>query len=347
MTEFLLPYALFLAKTVTWVIALIAMVVVVFGLMRDARSGGGPERLEVRDLNRRYEHLADAVRDQVLDETQLKALDKKRKQDAKSRGKLAKKGQAPEKPRVYALRFHGDLQASAVESLREEISAVLQIARPGQDEVLLQLDSEGGMVHGYGLAASQLARLRAAGIKLTVAVDKVAASGGYMMACVADHVLAAPFAIVGSIGVVAQLPNFHRLLQRLDVDYELHTAGDYKRTLTMFGENTEAGREKFRVEIEETHALFKRFVAEYRPQLDIERVATGEHWFGSQALELKLVDQLQTSDDYLLARTKDADLFSLRFRRRQALAQRLSEGLVKLGIGLRRSVAETTVTRWR
>lgn len=346
MTEFLFPYALFLAKTVTWVIALLAIVIVVFGLVRDARSGGGPERLEVRNLNRRYEHLADAVRDEILDETQLKALDKQRKQDAKSRDKLAKKGQAPEKPRVYALSFHGDLQASAVESLREEISAVLQIARPGQDEVLLQLDSEGGMVHGYGLAASQLARLRAAGIKLTVAVDKVAASGGYMMACVADRVLAAPFAIVGSIGVVAQLPNFHRLLQRLDVDYELHTAGDYKRTLTLFGENTEAGREKFRVEIEQTHALFKRFVAEYRPQLDIDRVATGEHWFGSQALELQLVDQLQTSDDYLLARTRDAELFSLRFRRRQPLAQRLSEGLVKLGSGLRRSVAETTLPRW-
>ncbi|HEY9547846.1 MAG TPA: protease SohB [Solimonas sp.] len=346
MTEFLFPYALFLAKTVTWVIALLVIAIVVFGLVRDARSSGGPERLEVRNLNRRFEHLADTVRDEILDGAQLKALDKQRKHDAKSREKLAKKGQTPEKPRVYTLRFHGDLQASAVESLREEISAVLQIARPGQDEVLLQLDSEGGMVHGYGLAASQLARLRSAGIKLTVAVDKVAASGGYMMACVADQVLAAPFAIVGSIGVVAQLPNFHRLLKRLDVDYELHTAGDYKRTLTLFGENTDAGREKFRVEIEETHALFKRFVAEYRPQLDIDRVATGEHWFGSQALELKLVDQLQTSDDYLLARTQDAELFSLRFRRRQALAQRLSEGLVKLGLGLRRSVAETTLPRW-
>ncbi|NGY05371.1 protease SohB [Solimonas terrae] len=346
MTEFLIPYALFLAKTVTWVTALIVLAATLAGLARGARSAGGPERLDVRNLNRRYEGLADSVRDEVLDQAQLKALDKTRKGESKSRNKLAKKGKAPDRPRVYALRFHGDLQASAVDSLREEISAVLQVARAGQDEVLLQLDSEGGMVHGYGLAASQLARLRSAGIKLTVAVDKVAASGGYLMACVADQVLAAPFAIVGSIGVVAQLPNFHRLLKRLDVDYELHTAGDYKRTLTLFGENTDAGREKFRVEIEETHALFKRFVREYRPQLDIERVATGEHWFGTQALELKLVDQLQTSDDYLLQRVKDAELFSLSFRRRQRLAQRLAEGLVKLGVGLRRSVQETTMPRW-
>lgn len=346
MSEFLIPYALFLAKTVTWVVALLAIVIVVFGLARSAREHAGPERLDVRNLNRRYEHLADAVRGEILDEAQRKALDKTRKEEAKSRDKLAKKGQTPDKPRLYVLRFQGDLQASAVDSLREEISAVLQIARADRDEVLLQLDSEGGMVHGYGLAASQLARLRAAGIRLTVAVDKVAASGGYLMACVAERVLAAPFAIVGSIGVVAQLPNFHRLLQRLDVDYELHTAGDYKRTLTMFGENTDAGREKFRVELEETHTLFKRFVSEYRPQLDIERVATGEHWFGSQALELKLVDRLQTSDDYLLERLKDADLFGLSFRRRQPLVQRLSESLVKFGVGLRRSVEEAALPRW-
>lgn len=346
MSEFLSQYPLFLAKSLTWVIALIAIVTVIFALIREARGSGGPERLEIRNLNRRYERLADAIRDEVLDEGQHKTFSKARQTDEKRREKQAKKGRSPDKARVYALQFQGDLQASAVESLREEISAVLQVARPGQDEVVLQLDSEGGMVHGYGLAASQLARLRSAGIRLTVTIDKVAASGGYMMACVADHIIAAPFAIVGSIGVVAQLPNFHRLLKRLDVDYELHTAGDFKRTLTLFGENTDAGREKFKVEIEQTHALFKRFVADYRPQLDIDQVATGEHWFGTQALDLKLIDTLQTSDDHLLERARDTDLFSVQFRRRQKLAQRLSEGLVRLGLGLRRSVEETTLPRW-
>ncbi|NKF21621.1 protease SohB [Solimonas marina] len=347
MSEFLTQYALFFAKALTWVIAVGGLAILIFGLAREARGGGGAERLDIRNLNRRYERLADAIRDEVLDEAQHKALEKERQADEKKRRKQAKKGQSPDKPRVYALQFHGDLQASAVDSLREEISAVLQVARPGQDEVVLQLESEGGMVHGYGLAASQLVRLRSAGIGLTVAIDKVAASGGYLMACVADRIVAAPFAIVGSIGVVAQLPNFHRLLQRMNVDYELHTAGDFKRTLTLFGENTDAGREKFREEIEQTHALFKRFVADYRPSLEIERVATGEHWFGSQALELGLVDLLQTSDDYLLARSREADLLGLSFRRRQRLTQRLSEGLVRLGLGLRRSVEETALPRWR
>ncbi|MGH8445271.1 MAG: protease SohB, partial [Solimonas sp.] len=292
MSEFLTAYGLFLAKAVTWVTAIGIVTILLLSLIRAARGGGAPERLDVRNLNRRYEDLADTIRDEILGEAELKQLDKQRKADAKAQARQAKqakqaKAGEPGKPRIYALQFRGDLQASAVDSLREEISAVLQVARPGHDEVMLRLDSEGGMVHGYGLAASQLVRLRTAGIRLTVAVDKVAASGGYLMACVADRIVAAPFAIVGSIGVVAQLPNFHRLLKRLDVDYELHTAGDFKRTLTVFGENTEAGREKFQAEIEETHTLFKRFVGTYRPQLDIERVATGEHWFGSQALDLK------------------------------------------------------------
>jgi len=346
MSEFLTAYGLFLAKAVTWVTAFIVVAVFLVTLLRSARSESGPERLDIRNLNRRYEGLADAIREEVLDEAALKSLQKQRKSDAKQRAKAARQGKNGDRPRLYTLQFRGDLQASAVESLREEITAVLQVAEPGRDEVVLRLDSEGGMVHGYGLAASQLARLRHAGLRLTVAVDKVAASGGYMMACVADRILAAPFAIVGSIGVVGQLPNFNRLLKRFDVDYELHTAGDYKRTLTLFGENSEAGREKFRAEIEETHRLFKRFIAEFRPQLDLERVATGEHWFGSQALELGLVDALQTSDDYLLSRVKDADLYSLQFRRRQPLSQRLSDGLVRLGVGLRRSVAETTLPRW-
>jgi serine protease SohB len=347
MNEFLTQYGLFFAKSVTWMIVLIALAALFVGLLREARRGSGEERLEIRNLNRRYERLADAIRAETLDNHQHKALEKSRRSEEKRRLKQAKKGGSPDKARVYALQFHGDLHASAVESLREEVSAVLQVARPGKDEVVLQLDSEGGMVHGYGLAASQLARLRSAGIRLTIAIDKVAASGGYMMACVADRIIAAPFAIVGSIGVVAQLPNFHRLLKRLDIDYELHTAGDFKRTLTLFGENTEAAREKFRLEIEQTHALFKRFVVDYRPTLDIDQVATGEHWYGTQAIKLKLIDGLQTSDDYLLERSREADLFGVQFRRRRRLAQRLSEGLVKLGLGLRRGVEETTLPRWQ
>lgn len=216
-----------------------------------------------------------------------------------------------ERDRVFVLRFAGDIRASAVESLREEITAVLQVARPERDRVLLVLDSPGGVVPGYGLAAAQLTRLRRAQIHLTVVVDRVAASGGYMMAAVANRIVAAPFAIVGSIGVVAQLPNINKLLKRHDVDIELHTAGEYKRTLTFLGENTDEGREKFKQDLEQTHSLFKQFLSRYRPGLDMEKVATGEHWLGEEAMALNLVDAIATSDDLLLTEIDQADVYEL------------------------------------
>ena len=236
-----------------------------------------------------------------------------------------KAGEGP-RPRVFVLDFHGDIKASEVTALRECITAVLLVATDA-DRVLLRLENPGGMVAEHGLAASQLARLRERKIPLTVAVDKVAASGGYLMACVADRILAAPFAVLGSIGVVAQLPNFHRVLERHGVDFELHTAGDYKRTLTLFGENTDAGRDKLREQLEETHRLFKDYIAEYRPALDLPRVATGEYWHGRQALELGLVDAIQTSDDYLLEVRADADLLQLKYSARKRPIDRLLASL--------------------
>ncbi|MEP1743716.1 MAG: protease SohB [Kangiellaceae bacterium] len=225
--------------------------------------------------------------------------------------------------RLFVIDFDGDVEASAVDNLREEITAIISAADPN-DRVLVRLESPGGMVHAYGLAASQLSRIKAANLSLTIAVDQVAASGGYMMACVADHIIAAPFAVVGSIGVVAELPNFHRLLRHNKVDYEQHTAGEYKRTLTMFSENTDAAREKFKKELEETHDLFKQFITDNRPSLDIDKVATGEHWYGTQALALGLIDSIQTSDDFIVNAAKGGDVFEVSYVVKKPLADRLS-----------------------
>jgi serine protease SohB len=324
--QVLLDYSLFFAKAVTCVTAVVAVILLCAGLVRGARHESG-ERLEVKNLNRRLRQLAAVLNEELLNPGQQKKERKRLKREEKTRAKGGA-GQA-RRPRLFVLDFLGDLEASRVGALREEISALLQVAVSG-DEVLLRLESAGGVVHGYGLAASQLKRIRERGLRLTVAIDKVAASGGYMMACVADHIAAAPFAIVGSIGVVAQLPNFNRLLRQHNIDYELHTAGEYKRTLTLFGENSEAAREKFRQELEETHILFKSFVAANRPQLSLERVATGEHWYGSQALELKLVDELRTSDDLVLQRSRDADVYELHYKLRRGLRQQLMGGLGRL-----------------
>jgi len=219
--------------------------------------------------------------------------------------------------RTFVLRFEGDVEASAVASLREEVNAVLQMADPGSDRVLVVLESPGGLVTSYGLAAAQLVRLRNADIHVTVVVDKVAASGGYMMAAVANQIVAAPFAIVGSIGVVATIPNINRLLKRNDIDIEQHTSGKYKRTLSLLGENTDEGRTKFRLELEEVHQLFKDFLNEYRPNLDLEKLATGEHWFGEQAIELGLVDEIGTSDEVIISAINESDVFEIEYRRKK------------------------------
>lgn len=226
------------------------------------------------------------------------------------------------RPSLYVIDFHGDIKASQVEQLREEITAVLSVAT-SEDEVLIRLDSPGGVVNSYGLAASQLQRIRDRKIPLTVSIDKIAASGGYLMACVANHIIAAPFAIIGSIGVVAQIPNFHRWLKNHNVDVELLTAGEYKRTITMFGENTEKGRKKFQEDLEKIHAAFRKYVAANREQLDMDQIATGEHWLATDALDLKLVDKLATSDEYLIDKLAGYKVFKLAIPPKTSLANKL------------------------
>lgn len=313
--EFLAEYASFLAKTVTLVVAILVVLVTLAALRGRGRKTAG--QLQVSKMNEFYKGLRDKLEQSLLSKDQLKSL---RKQQAKVDKKQKKQPQ--EKPRVFVLDFEGDIKASATESLRHEITALLTLATPA-DEVILRLESGGGMVHSYGLASSQLARIRQAGIPLTICIDKVAASGGYMMACIGQKIISSPFAILGSIGVVAQLPNVNRLLKKHDIDYEVLTAGEYKRTLTVFGENTEKGREKFQQDLDITHQLFKNFVAQYRPQLEIDQIATGEVWLGVAAVDKLLVDELKTSDEYLSERAKQAQLFHLHYVQRKSLQERV------------------------
>ncbi len=320
-------YGLFLAKIVTVVVAIAIVIALIANLTQRKKAQRG--ELRVTRLGEEYKEMKEEVGAALLDPHQHKQWHKnqkkKNKQEAKAARARAKRGEAvpASKPTLYVLDFKGSIDAHEVSALREEVTAVLAVAKP-EDEVLLRLESPGGVVHGYGLAASQLQRLRERQIPLTVAVDKVAASGGYMMACVANKIVAAPFAIIGSIGVVAQIPNFNRLLKRNDIDIELHTAGQYKRTLTLLGENTEEGREKFREDLNETHQLFKGFVHSMRPSLDIDAVATGEHWYGVQAQEKGLVDEISTSDDLIIARMQEREVVSLRYMQRKRLMDRFT-----------------------
>ncbi|MCR8915926.1 protease SohB [Marinobacter panjinensis] len=328
--EFLTEFGLFIAKTVTLVVAVMVIIsVIMSAAQKDKDDHGGDGELRVRKLNEKYRKLRESLQARLRSESERKVFEKARKKAEKAEEKAAKAkrkaGDAEEdaKPRVYVLDFDGDIKASDTDSLRRSITAVLSVAEPETDEVVIRLESGGGLVHSYGLAAAQLDRIRAKGIKLTACVDKVAASGGYMMACVADRIVASPFAILGSIGVVAQLPNFHRFLKKNDVDVEILTAGEHKRTLTIFGENTEKGRAKFLEDLEDTHVLFKEYVGERRPGLDMTAVANGDIWFGRRALEVNLIDEIKTSDEFLIEACDRADVISVSYQRKRTLPEKL------------------------
>lgn len=297
------------------IIIVAAILIVAAGLLSIASKNKQKSKLQTQSLNEHFQELSQHIQSQTLDKRSYKKLQKSLKQQQKDQPDT-------DKPNLFLIDFTGDIKASAVQSLREMVNAILLSANPG-DEVVLRLESPGGVVHGYGLAASQLERLKKADLKLTVTIDKVAASGGYMMACVADRIIAAPFAIVGSIGVLAQIPNFHRFLKEHDIDFEQIQAGEYKRTLSLFGENTESDREKMQQDIENTHQLFKQFVTENRPQLPIHDVATGEHWFATDTLDKKLVDAIMTSDDYLLQHYPKSHILHITYNKEKTLKDKL------------------------
>lgn len=318
--DFLAHYGLFLAKTITTVIALLFLAAGLAAILgkNKAKIQG---KLTIKHLNEAYNDARETITAATFNKNELKA----HKKNLKAEKKQAKSTRKKSSPRLFVLQFQGDIKASAAGALREEVTAILLTAQP-DDEVLLRLESPGGMVHAYGLAASQLQRIKEAGIPLTVAIDNVAASGGYMMACVADKIIAAPFAVIGSIGVIAQIPNFHKLLKKKNIDFEQITAGEYKRTLTLLGENTDKGRQKMQADVDDIHSLFKSFIEQHRPQVNIDQVATGEHWQAIRAIELKLVDALKTSDDYLLQARHDRALYEVNYKIKKTLGKRLSQG---------------------
>lgn len=336
LVDYLSQYGLFLAKVLTFVIAFLFVVASIIALLHKNKKQEGS--LHITHINKERSRVKEHLQSETCDKSIFKLWRKEQKIVEKSRKtedsrktsskklKKTEKSDVSSEPRLFVIRFSGDVRATQVNALRHTITAIIDIAAP-DDAVLLILESMGGLVHGYGLAASQLDRLRQQKIHLTVAIDKVAASGGYMMAAVGNKIIAAPFAIVGSIGVIAQLPNFHRFLEKHDIDFEQQTAGEYKRTLTVFGKNTEKGRHKFQEEIEETHILFKKFIQQYRPQLDINQVATGEHWYAIDALGYQLIDSIATSDSVITEKLDDFQVYELTFEEPQSFKKKIFSGV--------------------
>jgi serine protease SohB len=330
MVNFFYNYGLFFAKIFTITVAILATF---GGLIAIATKNKlkPKEKIKITKLNEKYQEMKNALNSGTLTKEEQKKIKKQEKLEKKNKNKENKTADTPQ-PKIFVLNFHGDIRASGLDNLREEITAILTVATP-KDEVLVKIESAGGMIHDYGLAASQLKRIRDRKIPLIAAVDKVAASGGYMMACVADRILAAPFAILGSIGVITQLPNFNRLLKKHNIDFEQITAGQYKRTLSLFAENTEEGRKKMQEDVNEALDLFKDFVTANRPIVDINSLATGETWYGIRAKEMRLIDEVITTDDYLLTASNKNNIFKIEYQIKKGF-------LEKFGLSIQKTIAK-------
>ena len=305
MIDLLLSYVFFLLKVVTVLVAILIPILVISNSKKN-RIETDKGKIVVKNLSERIEEIGVSLRSATMSPKDYKSFLKERSKQKKK--ELKKKS----KEIVYVLDFKGDIQASGVDKLKQEINAILS-SKVKCKEVVLKVESGGGSAYAYGLCAAELKRLANSKINLTVCIDKVAASGGYLMSCVANKIVAAPWAIVGSIGVIAQLPNFHRFLKKQNIDIEMHTAGKFKRTLTTFGKNTKKGRDKFISELEELHVVFKDFVKENRSKIKVGKVSTGEVWQGDKAKKLGLIDEIATSDDYLLNLSEKFKLLEIQY----------------------------------
>ena len=316
--DFIVQYGVFLLKVITIVIAILLPILMIINSSK-GRSISEKGHLQIKNLSDQFENMGFAIQGTLMTP---KALKKFRKELHKQK-KKEEKNPAKDQQSIFVLNFNGDIQASEVDKLKHEINAIL-VSDTKCKEVVLKVESGGGSAYAYGLCAAELKRLVDNKIKLTVCIDKVAASGGYLMSCVATKIVAAPWALVGSIGVIAQMPNINKLLKKNLVDFEMHTAGEFKRTLTVFGENTEEGRSKFKSELEDLHIIFKDFVKDNRPEIDTSVVATGEVWQGEKALAVGLIDEISTSDDYLVKLSKKFKLFQIDYIEKKNLSERFA-----------------------
>tara|TARA_B100000809_G_C15079226_1_gene509020 strand:+ start:427 stop:1455 length:1029 start_codon:yes stop_codon:yes gene_type:complete len=316
--DLIIEYGVFLLKVITIVTAIFLPILMIINSSK-GKSVSEKGYLQIRNLSEQFKNMGSTLKGSQLDPKSYKKFRK----DLQKKKKNEKKNPIKDQQSIYVLNFHGDIQASEVDKLKHEINAIL-VSETKCKEVVLKVESGGGSAYAYGLCAAELKRLIDNKIKLTVCIDKVAASGGYLMSCVATKIVAAPWALVGSIGVIAQMPNIHKLLKKNLVDFEMHTAGEFKRTLTVFGENTEEGRSKFKSELEDLHLIFKDFVKENRPEIDTNIVATGEVWQGEKALNVGLIDEIGTSDDYLVKLSKKFKLFEIEYVEKKNLSERFA-----------------------
>lgn len=308
MENILTSYAIFFLKIITIIILLLTTIIICLILITNKDNN----YIKIKNINKKYITLKKLFLSKIS-----KKIERKN---------LIKEENLTKTKNLFVLHFNGDINASDINNLKDILSIII-LNKTHVDEVLIKLTSNGGIVTNYGLAASQLKRLKNENINLTISIDTIAASGGYMMACVANKIIASHFSIIGSIGVLGIIPNINKILTKNNIEIEYHTSGKYKKTLSIIGENTEIGRKKFIESLENTHFLFKNFVKENRSQINIEEIATGEYWYGVDALKLNLIDKIQTSDEYIIENLNNANIYEIKLSEKINIKNKIKENI--------------------
>ncbi|CAB3976441.1 protease SohB [Candidatus Azoamicus ciliaticola] len=312
MANILTDYTIFFLKIITIIILLLLTIITCLIIIKNKDN----KYIEIKNINKKYITLKKMFLSEILKKTEKKNIIKN----------INKEEKIIKTKNLFILNFNGDINASDINNLKDILS-ILILNKKYVDEVLIKLTSNGGIVTNYGLAATQLKRLKNENINLTISIDTIAASGGYMMACVANKIIASHFSIIGSIGVLGIIPNINKMLNKNNIEIEYHTSGKYKKTLSVIGENTEIGRKKFIESLENTHFLFKNFVKENRSQINIDEIATGEYWYGIDALKLNLIDKIQTSDEYIMENLNNTKIYEIKLNEKTNIKNKIKENI--------------------
>jgi serine protease SohB len=310
MENILANYTIFFLKITTIIILLLLTLIMCLIIIKNKDN----KYIKIKNINKKYITFKKLFLSEILKKTEKKQIIKNINEEEK----------ITKTKNLFILNFNGDINASDINNLKDILSVII-LNKKYVDEVLIKLTSNGGIVTNYGLAATQLKRLKNENINLTISIDTIAASGGYMMACVANKIIASHFSIIGSIGVLGIIPNINKILNKNNIEIEYHTSGKYKKTLSIIGENTEIGRKKFIESLENTHFLFKNFVKENRSQINIEEIATGEYWYGIDALKLNLIDKIQTSDEYIMENLNTTQIYEIKLNEKTNIKNKIKE----------------------
>ncbi|WP_343192796.1 S49 family peptidase [Buchnera aphidicola (Taiwanaphis decaspermi)] len=291
--EFIYSYILFIIKTlsVLFFLHLFSKIIIIYILKKNDIYLNNTLKVEL--LNNHYKKL----------KNDLSFFQKKKI--------INQKNVYNKKSNLYILDYNDKIKKNKIKKLREEISSIILVAKKN-DEVLLRLENTSDIVYEYGLVIAQLQRLRKKGIKLIISIDKIVSNGGYIIACVADHISASPFSIIGPINIVVNIPNIDKYTQTSNLNNQLNDCNTFTK-LTLIKNNTKIYVNKIFNKLDIKKYIRNSFIKDMRPSLNLNKIFNQNYWIGENAINEKLIDSINTSDDILFSKKDTHNLLKIKY----------------------------------